>query len=150
MQETLNRDSFVDGHWSNNPLGENADELFSNMIKNPNFKRRFYETSIELAEKVFRYEDIEKKLYEMASVYEKQVIQSQKRFRGDYAISGYKEDGFNGIYDKDIYWQEITVISEFYRLRPSIIIEYLNLHIPNESTHSSQNNQSSDKKEGSM
>lgn len=118
-------DSFVDGHWrDSNPIG--GDDLFSALIQNPDFKMRFVNTFIEMAENNFNYEDVSSKLQAFADLYSTAVINSQVRFRGDYCLDYYSvDDEYLAPYDEIDYRKDIDVMDEFFRDRAGYITNYM-------------------------
>lgn len=120
---SYNVDSFVGGHWSMNALGENGDLLFSSLIKNEDFKQRFIDTFINMAHNDFDYKRVHSILYEMARLYEKPVVKSQKRFLGSYIIPQYDDQMHNQEYTKENFWNDISVIDSFYKKRGDYIID---------------------------
>ncbi len=118
-------DSFVSGHWVINPLGESPDPLFSSLIKNDEFRKKFVVSFCDISNVNFRYEDVHDRLYEYADQYRSGVVASQQRFRGDKLIGGYIDEVFSGIYDNNAFDHDVEVIDEFFKKRKSYILDYM-------------------------
>lgn len=119
-------DSFVMGHWWNDPLGDEADILFSNLMKNASFKEQFATSFMDMANENYDYEHVHSLLYEMAEQYCAPNVASQQRFRGSYRINEYDAGPeYDGWYTEDDFWEEVQVIDDFFRERKEYITVYM-------------------------
>ena len=118
-------DSFTSGHFTTNPLGENGDILFSALMQNQEFKKRFVLTFMDMANYNFAYSRITKELSELADAYRDADIKSQTRFRGGWSITGYSNDIYAGEYTDDVFDHDVAVIDEYYKNRYNHIITYM-------------------------
>lgn len=119
-------DSFVSGHWTTDPLGENGDILFSALMENDAFKDRFVSTFLEVADTNFDYDRVHALLYEVAEEYCDAVVASQQRFRGEISFKDYLAGAdYSGWYSEDDFWCDVKVIDDFYRERRDYIVNYL-------------------------
>lgn len=115
-------DSFVSGHWTTDPLGENGDILFSALMENDAFKDRFVSTFLEMADTNFDYDRVHALLYEVAEEYCDAVVASQQRFAGGDSSDGSEQ---TAAYATDDYWDDIQVIDDFFQERRDYIVEYM-------------------------
>jgi len=122
---TADIDSFVEGNWyGNNPL--NGDELFTALCANEEFRERFAESFLEIADNNFDYENVYSKLWVMADRYKNAVIKSNNRFRGDFGLEDYPGfEGYEAPYDEEDYFTDIAILDEFYRTRADYIVNYM-------------------------
>lgn len=106
---TAEADSFYEGHWSVTPM---EDPLFSSLIKNEEFKERFVNTFIEMADINFSYERVEEVLNELSSEYKDAVVLSRQRFEG-LEIT------------EEQYLQDVEVVRDFFKRRREYIIKHM-------------------------
>lgn len=106
---TAEADSFYEGHWSVTPM---EDPLFSSLIKNEEFKERFVNTFIEMADINFSYERVEEVLNELSSEYKDAVVLSRQRFEG-LEIT------------EEQYLQDVEVVRDFFERRREHIIKHM-------------------------
>ncbi len=119
-------DSFTEGHWTTDPLGDAGDILFSALIKNDEFKKRFVLSFMDIANDNFNYIRVSAILKEMSAKYKAGVIASQKRFRGAFRIPEYTDVfDFDEPYDEQDYLNDVKVIDDFYHNRFQYIATYL-------------------------
>lgn len=118
-------DSFVEGHWFIDPLGERRDILFSALIENQEFKDLFVSSFLEMANSNFRYDNVAVKLGEIAETYEKAVVKSHERFLGDFVNTEYPYQPIDGQYTAESFRNDISVIDEFYKNRADYIIPFM-------------------------
>ena len=118
-------DSFTDGHWEDrDPL--DSDVLFTALMRNKEFKRRFTDTMTKLADDDFSYEKTSAMLHDMARIYKNPLIKSHLRYRGDYTIDGYEPGAsYTPPYTEEDFAVDIRVIDDFLRDRGRYIREYM-------------------------
>ncbi|MBD5528188.1 MAG: hypothetical protein HDR02_07225, partial [Lachnospiraceae bacterium] len=122
---TAETDSFISGHWSKDPLGENGDVLFSALMHNEEFKRRFALSFMDMVNYNFEYSKVTSILSELADVYREADIKSQERFRGGWSISDYSDDIYTGEYTSDVFYHDVAVIDKFFKDRFNYITAYM-------------------------
>ncbi len=66
-----------EGHWEGSVLEE---PLFSGLMKNPDFRKQFTLSFMDIANVNFQYENTHEKLMDMAAVYQPHVIETRRRF----------------------------------------------------------------------
>lgn len=116
-------DSFTDGHYSTTPM---EDPLFSGLLNNEEFKRRFVISFMDMANNNFDYQVVSSIIDELAQTYKMPVIENHKRFRGDFIMSVYDAPyEYNGKYTEKEFEDDIEVIKEFYEKRFNYITKYL-------------------------
>lgn len=118
-------DTFITGHWSKDPLGENGDVLFSALMRNGEFKRRFVISFMDMANYNFKYSRVTGILSEFADVYREADIKSQERFRGGWSFSDYIDEIYAGEYTGDVFDHDVAVIDEYYKNRYCYITAYM-------------------------
>lgn len=104
-------DSFLGGHYETNPMGEGGDALFSALIRNEEFKRRFTVTFMDMVNHNFDYDRIKEKISWISELYEDSVIESHKRFLGEYSEDRYEKD--------------VAVVYDFFERRAEYITEHM-------------------------
>ena len=92
---SVDTDSFISGHWSQNPIGDNGNPVFIALLQNEEFKQLFVTSFLDMANYNFEYSSVSQKLKVLADYYEPGVIASNNRFRGEVYIDGYN-DARNG------------------------------------------------------
>lgn len=122
---TAETDSFISGHWSRDPLGENGDALFSALMRNDEFKRRFVVTFMDMANYNFEYSRVKSALSELSDVYRAADIKSQERFRGAWSIYDYTDDIYSGEYTGEVFDHDVAVIDKYYKDRYDYITAYM-------------------------
>ncbi|MBQ9606523.1 MAG: CotH kinase family protein [Lachnospiraceae bacterium] len=123
-------DSFVDGNYWGSILGE--DKLFTSLVENPEFRKRFQRSFTEMLDNEFDYERTSRKLACMSELYRAADVQSQRRFRGDYVDDGY----FPGIdyikpYSEADFDNDVKVIDDFLRRRGGYISGFMKKDLGN-------------------
>lgn len=101
--------SFTEGHHAMHPVDY---PLFAALIKNETFLIRFADSFIEIAEKNFNYEKVERLVDELAEQYCSGVVISHNRF----GKKSYTEDDF---------YDSINTIKAFYKERYAHIYEHM-------------------------
>lgn len=102
-------DSFISGHWLDNPLDE---PLLRNLMENQSFREQFARTFIDMAENDFSWEKVEPVLDEIESKYGDAIVTSMRRNR-------------NPEYTIDDYRVAMDVLRRFYRERGDYIVNYM-------------------------
>lgn len=121
----VDTDSFISGHWSRDPLGDNGDGLFTALLENASFKEQFVATFMEMADVNFDYDRVHEMLVEMAVEYCNADVASQERFRGDFEIPQYELFEYDGEFTTIDYWNDVQVIDDFYKERRDYIVSYM-------------------------
>lgn len=121
----VDTDTFISGHFTTNPLGENGDVLFSALMQNKEFKKRFVLTFMDMANYNFEYSKVTSVLSELADVYREADIKSQERFRGGWSIPSYNDDIYTGEYTSDVFEHDVAVIDGYYKNRYRYITAYM-------------------------
>lgn len=111
-----NTDSFLEGQWKENPLGDNGEPLFSGLMGNPEFKERFVISFMDMANYNFDYGKVKTKLDQLAAIYREPTIASNTRFKGE----NYTEEKFD---------KSLTKLDEFYANRFEYITEYMRVDL---------------------
>lgn len=122
-----NVDSFIEGQWTTSPM---EDKLFSALLYNDQFRKQFGATFIEMSDNSFAFSRVNNDLNNISQHYKKQVVLSQRRFRGPQMIKDYHED-YDGTYDEQDFDREVNVIRSFYRNRKRYIVNDMFQHILN-------------------
>jgi len=102
-------DSFSSGHWAKAPM---QDELFTALIENEDFKIRFADRFIQLAQSNFSYDNVISILSELEKQYVPATTVSHKRF-------------INSNYSEIDYYQQLQIIKNFYAERYMYIYKYM-------------------------
>lgn len=102
--------SFITGYWDISPM---EDELFSALFKNEEFKSIFAETFVEMAQKNFAPDRVNRMIDAIYQEYAEGSVLSHRRF-------------INEEYTKEKYLEEVEVVRDFYNRRPEFILKYLN------------------------
>jgi len=103
-------DSFRDGHWATTPM---EDILFSALIKNEEFKQRFVNTFMEMADSNFEYNHVNRIIDELCNEYIDAAVLSRQRY-GEMEVT------------EDIYLEDVEVIRDFFARRREYIVRYMN------------------------
>lgn len=104
-----NTDSFSAGHWSISPT---EDQFFQALIKNKNFKERFVNSFMDMANYNFNIMRVKQIVEIYSKMYCDSIVLSHRRFiRQDY-----QEDDFQN---------EIQTIVQFYEQRYNYITQYM-------------------------
>lgn len=102
-------DSFVSGHWLDNPLDE---PLLKNLMENSTFKDQFARTFLDMADNDFAWENVEPLLENIEDRYCNAITLSMRR-------------NFDSKYTVDDYKRAMDVLKRFYRERGDYIVEYM-------------------------
>lgn len=102
-------DSFREGHWTTAPMD---DTLFSSLMRNSEFKQRFVDTFIEMADTIFEYEYVNELIDEFCMRYKEASILSRQRFRG---MDETEEE----------YLKDVEVIRDFFKRRRGYIMAHM-------------------------
>lgn len=122
--DSASMDTFIDGHWSTNPIG--GDPLFTSLIRNKEFKERFVKSFKEMTDNNFEYNAVHEKLSKLATQCKEANVKSQERFRGNFVISSYEpNEDFTPPYTEENYDTDIAVIDEFFKERSGYILDYM-------------------------
>ena len=113
VQTPVDIDSFIMGHSSKNPLD---DSLFAALIANEQFRIRFADTYIEMAETSFDYWTVDEMITELAEAYCAPCVVSHHRFT-------------DPDYDEFMYEEQIEVIRDFFYFRNDYLYPYMVEHL---------------------
>lgn len=101
--------SFIEGHYQITPMEA---PLFSALIQNEEFKQRFIDTFVEMANVDFDAEYVKGVIDEYCEQYKQGAVLSRRRFSN----SGYTEE---------MYQEQVDVVKDFYSQRKEYILEDL-------------------------
>ena len=99
-------------------------DVFQSLIQNPDFRKRFVISFMDIANNNFAYENVHRTIYEMAESYKAPVVLSEKRWRGDFSEAVF-DDEYNGKYDEKEFDRNIRILDDFYKYRFGWITFYL-------------------------
>ncbi len=107
-------DSFIEGHCRGyNP---NEELYFSNLSKNPTFRKRFRERFLELLGTDFSFETTGPIVDEFEKIYEKPMVNSVRRFEDpNFTVENYH--------------QSVEIVRNFFRERPGYLNTYIMQHM---------------------
>lgn len=107
-------DSFVEGNWDGiSPMNE---PIFSKLVDNPGFRKRFRERFTELLESDLSFERTGPLIDEMENTYKAPMVMSVRR---------YDDPQFT----QDRYLGNVSVVRDFFRERCGYMYEYMMQHI---------------------
>jgi len=101
--------SFIEGHYQITPM---EDPLFSSLIQNEEFKKRFIDTFVEMTNSDFDKDYVNEVIDEYCDQYIQGAVLSRKRF-------------INPDYTEEMYQNEVNVVKDFYSRRKEYILDYL-------------------------
>lgn len=110
--DAVENNTFVNSEWWKEDFNLMDEPIIKSLMKNKDFKERFYETFLEIAETTFAYEKVHEELMEWQEIYEIQAVKSHQRFiSADSTAEEY--EGYIGKMD------------DFFKRRYDYIIGYL-------------------------
>lgn len=102
-------DSFIEGNWQKNALG---DDLFTALLQNEEFKEQFVTTFMDMANYNFEAGKVLDEIDMLANLYCSAAVMSHRRFMDEN-------------YSEDDYWDEISIVKDFYENRYDYITAYM-------------------------
>lgn len=114
FEDWAEKDTFVSGNW----MGCNPDvELyFSNLSKNTEFRKKFYNRFMQLLENDFSYERIEPIITMFEEKYSEPMVRSIRRF----GVSDFTDEQ---------YAQNVEIVRDFFKRRGAYVEKYLVQHM---------------------